>query len=168
MIGGILGALITPTIIKAVTGSLFDKGASIFREYLSKKSTEAEAKAKLAEALGDSMAEVEKSHADAMAKTVAAFYATFQYPMVRRVWAVVTLSQLAIILWHQWGVPFLTMLCLRGTLSFGTANCQYPSSGDTADWSYLLLAACLGMAPVVLRAGPGAGTVAERLRSLVK
>lgn len=168
MIAGILGALLTPTIIKTVAGTLFDKGANIFGQYLNKKVSEEEAKAKLAQALAESMADVEQSHADALAKTVTAFYSTFTYPMVRRVWAVVTLSQLAIILWHQWGVPFLTMLCWRGSVSFGNGACNYPSSGGTAEWSYLLLAGCIGMAPVVLRAGPGAGSIADRLRSLVQ
>lgn len=66
------------------------------------------------------------------------------------------------ILWFQIGIP-VTVLIVRHWVE----DFKFPGSGSTADWAYLLVAACLGMAPVVLRSGPGAGGIADKLKAMV-
>lgn len=165
---GWLAALITPAIVKTIAGSLFDNAASIFQKYLTKSITREEAMAQLKAAITNAIAEIEQSHADALAKTFDSFMqAVSKSRFMQIIWGAVALSQLFIILWHQWGIPYLTMLCWKGTVSFGNATCEYPSSGDTAYWAYLLLAGCIGLGPVVLRAGPGAGNLVGKLKALI-
>src|SRR5690606_5411041 len=113
----------------------------------------------LLEALLATFAEIEKAHADALAKTYASFMqAMAQSKLMQTVWGAVVISQLFVLLWHQAGIPALVYLTGAG----------YPSSGTTVEWAYLLLAGCLGMGPVVLRSGPGAGNIGAQLKSLIK
>ncbi len=102
--------------------------------------------ARMHEATQAALAEVGKAHADAIAKTFASFMdASKSSPLMQRVWGAVTLSQLAVLLWHQVGIPAYVHW----------TGLPYPSSGATVEWAYLLLAFCLGGGPILLRGGPG-------------
>lgn len=148
-------------ILSTVGGAFFDKlfgnmrGA--FEAYLNKQISLEELRAKMVVASLETAKEVEKSHADALAKT----YASFMENMVKSrllkvVWATVTLSQLCVLLWHQAGIPALVY--------FGHG--PYPSSGSTVEWAYALLGGCIGLGPIVLRAGPGSVNT-DKLKAMI-
>ncbi|MFL9829068.1 hypothetical protein, partial [Rhodoplanes sp. SY1] len=96
-------------------------------------------------------------------QTLAKTYATMmdaatKSPLVRAVWAAVTLSQLAVLLWHQVGIPALVYVTGE----------RYPSSGTTVDWAYALVFGCLGLGPMVMRSGPtGPGGLADTLKRAI-
>lgn len=125
-----------------LTGSLADA----FKAYEQKQITLAELNAKVQTALMSAFADVQKSQSAALAQTFASFMdAAKNSALMRTVWAIVVLSQLAVLIWHQAGIPAVVYFTGHG----------YPSSGTTVEWAYLLLAACLGLGPVVLNRGPG-------------
>lgn len=156
-------------IFSAVGGQLVDsllgRVTGLFEAYFKKQISEAELRTKLHMALLETVREVEKAHADALAKTYASFMdAMKQSLLLQVVWAAVTLSQLFVLLWHQFGIPYIVYYMREA----GNGDFRYPSSGTTVEWSYLLLAACVGMGPVVLRSGPGVGTLTDRLKQMIK
>lgn len=129
-------------LVPILTGSLADA----FKAYEEKQITMAELNAKVQEALISAFAEVQKSQSAALAQTFSAFMdGAKNSALMRVVWATVVLSELAVLLWHQVGIPALVYI----------NGGSYPGSGTTTEWAYLLLAACLGMGPVVLNRGPG-------------
>jgi hypothetical protein len=129
-------------LVPILTGSLADA----FKAYEQRQITMAELQAKVQEALISAFAEVQKSQSAALAQTFASFMdGAKNSALMRAVWAAVVLSELGVLLWHQVGIPALVN---------ATGN-AYPGSGATVEWSYLLIAACLGLGPVVLNRGPG-------------
>lgn len=129
-------------LVPILTGSLADA----FKAYEQKQITMAELNAKVQEALISAFAQVQKSQSAALAQTFASFMdGAKNSALMRAVWAIVVLSQLGVLLWHQVGIP-----------AFVAATGQsYPGSGTTVEWAYLLLAFCLGAGPIVLNKGPG-------------
>lgn len=147
----------------AIIDKFLDKGLKAFELYNNKQISIEELRTRLLSALNTSVRDVEVSHSETLAKTYASFMETMsKNPIVQRVWAAVVISQLLVLLWHQMGIPFFTML-MRQTVP----EWRYPGSGTTVEWAYLLLAACLGMSPLVLRNGPGAGNLTDRFKSLI-
>ena len=72
-------------------------------------------------------------------------------------------TQLFVLFWHQWFVPFLVFVIRQWQPDF-----KYPSSGATVEWAYLLLCFLFGAGAVVLRNGPGAsGRLVDSLKRLV-
>jgi hypothetical protein len=67
-------------------------------------------------------------------------------------WAWTVGTQLFVLVWSQFFVPLLYAYGLLTSWKAGT----------TGEWAYLLLGACLGTGPLVLRNGPGAMS-ADRL-----
>jgi hypothetical protein len=133
---------IITTLVPILTGSLADA----FKAYEQKQITLAELNAKVQEALISAFAEVQKSQSAALAATFASFMdGAKNSKLMRVVWAIVVLTQLGVLLWAQVGAPAFVRM-------FGG---EWPSSGSTVDWAYLLVAACLGLGPVVLNKGPG-------------
>ncbi len=129
-------------LVPILTGSLADA----FKAYEQKQITLAELNAKVQEALISAFAEVQKSQSAALAQTFASFMdGAKNSSLMRAVWACVVLSELAVLLWHQVGIPALVAF----------TGHAYPGSGTTVEWAYLLIAACLGLGPVVLNKGPG-------------
>jgi hypothetical protein len=134
-------AIIT-ALVPILTGSLADA----FKAYEQKQITLAELNAKVQEALISAFAEVQKSQSAALAQTFASFMdGAKNSKLMRVVWAIVVLSQLGVLLWHQVGIPAVV----------AASGHSYPGSGTTVEWAYLLVAACLGFGPVVLNRGPG-------------
>jgi len=151
-------SLLTGPILQAITGNLFDKVADTFQAYFNKQISREEAQAKVSLALASAFAEVEKSHADSIARTFASFMDAAKTSLLLRIgWFLVVTTQLSVLIWHQVGIPAYVHI----------VGGSYPSSGTTVEWAYLLLAACLGMGAVLLRSGPGVGNLADRLKSLV-
>lgn len=140
-----------PLVLPAIMGSV-DKytAGQISREQL---------EADIKQGILDSFTKISQADAEAISKTFASFMdAAKSSRLMQWTWAIVTLSQLAVLIWHQVGIS---------ALSFYTGK-TYPSSGSTVEWAYLLVAFCLGAGPVVLRAGPGSGNLLDKLKGLVK
>jgi hypothetical protein len=149
-------------ILSSVGGAFFDKlfgnmrGA--FEAYLNKQISLEELRSRMVIAAIGAAKEVEVSHADALAKTYASFMdAMKQSKLMQVMWACTVGSQLFVLVWHQLAIPFIAF----------AFDVRYPSSGETVNWAYILLAACLGMGPIVMRSGPGAGSVADKLKAMV-
>ena len=135
-------------LVPILTGSLADA----FKAYEQKQITMAELNARVQEALISAFAQVQKSQSAALAQTFASFMdGAKNSALMRSVWATVVLSQLAVLLWHQVGIPAVVA---------ATGN-SYPGSGTTVEWAYLLLAFCLGAGPIVLNKGPGKVDMSE-------
>ncbi len=146
MLSAVLAALAGP-----LADGLLGRVITLVQNYQNKQLTEAQLRAELEKALVSAAAEVEKEHADTLARSYGAFLATTRHsPLLQSAFAAVIYSQLVVLLWHQLGIPAYVALAGRA----------YPSSGTTVEWAYLLLAACLGLGSVVLRAGPGGRTFA--------
>jgi hypothetical protein len=134
------------SIVTAIAPLLIGKLADAFSAYEKKQISLAELNAKMAQALMECFNEVMKSQSDALAKTFATFGdAMKNSKLVRWVWAIIVLSQTAVLVFQQVGVPAIVY--------FGGGH--WPSAGATIDWAYLLIVGLCGLGPVVLNAGPG-------------
>lgn len=138
-----IASMLAGPMIEKLLGPFTD----IFKQYLSNQITREELKNRLQIELVKSSKEVEVEHAKAITDTYSSFMTTAaKSPLMQRVWAIVVLSQLLVLLFHQVGIPFIVYVTGRG----------YPSSGTTVEWAYLLLGFCLGAGPLILRSGPAA------------
>lgn len=136
-----------------IVDSLFGNLRGALKDFQERKISEAEFKEKLQEALLLSAREVEKDHADLTAKTFESFQQTLRSsPEVQQAWKVLVYTELFVLFWHQWVIPFAVML-----VRIFVPAWNYPSSGSTVEWSYALLAFLFGSGAMLLRAGPGAG-----------
>jgi hypothetical protein len=156
MLTALAGAL-GGAVVKQLAGTLIDKVSGAFAAYQQRQITREQLQADLQKAL----AEVEKAHADALARTYESFMGTVRAsPEIALMFKVVIYSQTFVLVWHQWFIPFyLHFIAAAGT--------KYPSSGATAEWAYLLIGGLCGAAPMLLRAGPGTGSLTERFKGLV-
>lgn len=156
--GGLLAALGGP-VISAIISAIFGPLENIMKAYFNKEISKEEAQARLSTALAQSFAEVDKSHADSIAKTYASFMALAEKSLLVRVtWAIVVYVQLFVLFWHQMAIPFIVYM---GWIA------RYPSSGATVEWSYALLGGLLGLGVVALRTGPAASYI-DRYKAAIK
>jgi hypothetical protein len=159
MLTALAGAL-GSAVVKQLAGTLIDKVSGAFAAHQQRQMTRDQLAAELQKALVEAFAEVEKQHADALARTYESFMGTVrQSPEIARMFKVVIYSQTFVLVWHQWFIPFYLHFIAAG----GT---RYLSSGTTAEWAYLLIGGLCGAAPMLLRAGPGAGNLIERFKLL--
>lgn len=150
-------------IFSAVGGNIVDsvlsKVMGTFQAYFNKQISIEELRAAVTKAMLESFTEVEKSHADALAKTYDSFMkAMVQSPLMQRMWALALGTQIFVLFFYQFAVPLLCYLVSNKTC--------YPSAGASVEWAYLLIGGLLGMGPLVLRAGPGAGNIADKIKGL--
>lgn len=153
------------TIFSAVGGKLVDsilgKVTGVFESYFKKQISIEELKTQVSKALLESFTEVEKSHSETLAKTYESFQQTVRTsPAIATMFKVVIYSQVFVLVWHQWFIPFYLHF-------FAGPGVKYPSSGTTAEWAYLLIGGLCGAAPMLLRAGPGEGTITDKLKRMV-
>lgn len=142
----------------SIVNAFLGKALEAFTAYNNKQISMEELRTRVSIAMLESFKEVEIAHAETLAKTYASFMqAMVQSKLMQYVWASVTISQLMVLLWVQVGVSAFV---------FVTGH-AWPSSGKTSDWAYLLVAACVGMGPIVLRSGPGENTITEKLKAMV-
>jgi hypothetical protein len=151
-------------ILASISGDLLNKligpFTEIFKLYINKQITEEQLRTQLMQVLLTSVTEIEKAHAESIAKTYATFMQTaLQSPPLMMLLIVTAYSQLVVLLWHQIGIPALCYF-------IGTKSC-WPSSGTTVDWSYALLAGILGFGVVLQRMGPAKLDV-DKLRSAIE
>ena len=146
-------AAAAPAIIRSVIGEV----SGLAEKYLNKEISKEEYEARKVEAMSRATAEVEQAWASAAPEIYqSAMDAVVKNRIVRWVWASTAVSQLLVILWHQIGIPAYVHL----------TGGSYPSSGDTFEYAYLLLAACIGVGPIVMkgRSGPGGGVLDQILK----
>lgn len=133
--------------IAQIADGLIGRVTGLFETYIKKQITVEELRAGMVKALFETFSDIEKAHADALAKTFDSFMRTLaQSPMMQRAYVVTLLSQVLVLFWYQFVVPAMTLL-------FGI---KYPSAGTTVEWAYLLIGLLCGAGPLVLRTGPGA------------
>lgn len=149
-------------IFASVGGAFFDKlfgnmrGA--FESYLNKQISLEELRSRMVVEALKAAKEIEVSHSETLAKTYASFMDALKVsPLLQRMWAWTVGTQLFILFWSQFFVPLL----------FAYSILPNWKAGTTGDWAYLLLGACLGMGPLVLRNGPGAGSMTDKLKAMV-
>jgi hypothetical protein len=141
-------------IVDAILGKALDA----FKAYENKQISVEQLREQLYAAMLSSVQQIEVAHADDLAKTYMAFVGAMKDSVImQRVWAAAVISQLFVLVWSQWVVPLLFAFGLLPNWKAGTS----------AEWAYLLVGALLGMGPIVLRAGPGAGNLTDRLKSMV-
>jgi hypothetical protein len=145
-----IGGEIVDRLLGRITG--------VFESYFKKQVSMEELRSQVLQSMLDTFAEVEKSHADALAKTFESFQQTLRTsPELRRMYAAVVYSQLFVLFWSQWVVPMAHWLGYTGAWKAGTS----------AEWAYLLIGGLCGAAPMLLRGGPGAGSLKDQLKSLI-
>lgn len=138
-------------ILSSIGGAFVEKFFSaakdIFHDYTAGKISEAECRTRLLTALLDSAKAIEISHSETLAKTYATFMDAMKTSKLMQImWALTVGTQLFVLFWSQFFVPLLFAYSLLPSWKAGT----------TGEWAYLLLGACLGLGPLVLRSGPGA------------
>lgn len=148
-----------------IIDSFFERAEGALKAYFNKQISMEEMRAKLVQALVASFADIEKSHAELVAKTFESFHQTLRTsPRMQTAWLWVVYSQLAVLLWHQAGIPFLTFLLSTPAVTF-----KYPSSGSTVEWAYALLGFMFGAGAMLLRTGPAAGGgLLDKLKTMIK
>ncbi|MGJ5036610.1 hypothetical protein ACQR13_21090 [Bradyrhizobium sp. HKCCYLRH3059] len=151
MLSSIIGAIGLPFINK-----FFDTAASIFVSYNNKQVSKEEAVDKLLAAMQQAARDIEVSHADALTKVLLSFYDLMRTSKILQAgWLITLLSQVFVLSWAQWAMPFLIW----------TYGGVYPSNGELVQWAYLLIAFQLGGGPIILRTGPGKGSIVADLRA---
>jgi hypothetical protein len=152
-------ATIFSTIGMPLINGILDKALDAFRAYENKQISVEQLKDQLYGLMLGAIKDIEVSHSETLAKTYASFMDAMKTSvLLQRVWAVVVLSQTFVLFWAQWCAPIL--------YAYGFMDRGW-HAGGTVEWAYLLVGALLGMGPMVLRSGPGAGNIAERLRGLL-
>ncbi len=142
-----------------IINGFLGKALDAFKAYENKTISIEELRTRLHIAMLESVKAIEVSHAQALAQTYAAFMgAVQQNPFMQKVWGFAVITQLFVLLWHQVGIPAIVALGLIQ---------RYPSSGTTVEWAYMLVGALMGLGPLVLRSGPGAGAITDRIKTMV-
>lgn len=135
----ILAGLVTPTLIT----SLLSGAGDIFLKYQQNQITKAQLEEHLKEMILQAFTEVEQAYAKSLSDMYSSFMqAVVQSKIMQRTWATVVLSQTAVLVWAQLGVP--------AVVAAGWVE-KWPSAGATIDWAYYLVGACLGFGPLVLK-----------------
>lgn len=130
--------MIIGTIISLVAGKLL----SAYEAFQRKEITKAELDARVKEATLQATVDTEKAVQETVASVTASIYSAIsQSKIMQWVWAGVVGSQTLVLLWHQIGIP--------AYVNF--TGDSWPSSGATVEWAYLLVAAALGLGPLVFR-----------------
>ncbi len=150
MLSTIISALGAPIVDR-----LFGTVGDIVKRWQDKQISEVEAKRQIVLALVAATKDVEVAHADALTKMYATFMGAAEKSRLMQFgWAVTLFSQLFVLLWYQWFVPFLCWMD-------GVKSC-YPSAGTTVDWAYFLVGGLVGLGVFGLRSGG----VSAKLQSL--
>lgn len=145
MLSSLLAAIGAPFINR-----FFDAAENSLKAYFNKQISKEQLMDELLGHLLQAARDIEVSHAEALAKTYAAFVDAMKASRIIRLgWFITLMSQVFVLSWAQWAVPFLIWM-------FGGS---YPSNGDLVQWAYLLIGFLCGGGPLILRAGPGKGTV---------
>lgn len=140
-----------------IVDKLFGTFGDIIGRWQQKQITDIEAKREMALAMVAAFKEIEIANLQAITAIYQSFMgAVVQSKIMQRTWAFVTVSQAVMLLWFQFGIPFV--------IAIGLVK-SWPSAGNTADWAYALVGGCVGMA--VWMDKRSGGGVAGALKSLI-
>lgn len=129
-------------IAKILTGGMLDKITDLADSYMKGQITKAQFDAQVKIEAGKAGVEIEQAWAKASTEQYESIQKTLRASVVlQRAYAVVMISQLAVLCWYQVGAP--AFLLVTGT--------AWPSPGTTIDWAYLLLAITIGGGSLVSR-----------------
>jgi hypothetical protein len=135
-------AAITGKAAKMMAGGVLD----LIKQYQEGKITEAQMKAEVEKASIEAMLKVEVAYAEAATEQFKAFQESVRAsPQVARAFVVVMVTQLFVLLWAQWGAAAFE-------LATGVA---WPAPNATVDWSYAILALCLGGGAFIFKPSGG-------------
>lgn len=158
----ILGAIVEK-LGGTIIDSLFGKIAGVLEAYMKKEISLEELKTQAKKALLETAKETDVAFAASIAETQKAFFSAMEKSEVmQRAWAWVVYTQLFVLTYHQIGIPLIVLLVRQ----FYDPRWNYPGSGATVEWAYLLLGAVLGAGAVLLRSGPGQFDPAKYLQFL--
>ena len=151
-------------IVKGAVDGLVGQVTDVAKAYFNKQISEEEFRTEVRKASLATYTQVQTASLEALPKTFVPFLqAMVNNKLIRVVWAVVTLSQLGVLLWHQVGIPGLVAyLKLNGHAGF-----VYPSSGSTVDWAYLLLFGLMGLGPMVMKGSPPSAAMTSDIKKVV-
>lgn len=130
MIGGIIANLISGGLLDKITG-LAD---SLIKGQITKAQFEAQVKIEAGRVEADIEREASKQF-ESIQQTLRASV------VLQRAYAVVMISQLAVLVWYQIGAPAFLLV----------TEAAWPNPGTTIDWAYLLLAITIGGGSLVSR-----------------
>jgi hypothetical protein len=148
-------------IIEKMFGTITD----IISKWQQKQISDIEAKQAIVLALVNAVKDIEVTYAQELTKTYTVFMGVVERNnLVATVWAITSISQLIVLLWHQVGIPWLVYAY---RMWWGVPDFKYPSSGTTVDWAYALLGGLLGLGALALKNTAGAGTLTDRIKGLV-
>ena len=150
-------AKIGGAFLDRIFGGILD----ISKAVINKQITEIEAKAKMQSLLIGAAKDIEVTHSNDLVKTYDTFWKaadTDKTNIMKIGWAAALFSQIFVLFWAQWCAPAL--------YAWGYMDKGW-HAGGTTDWSYALIGALLGLGPLVLRTGPGAGSIGDRLKAMV-
>lgn len=125
------------TIMSVLSSGLLPKMMNIFERLEQGKITAEQARMEYETALAESVADVQKAWAAAYAEAYPALMrAAAQSKVIAVAWAITLISQLFVLFWYQWVVPFWTW--------YAGPTFKYPSAGTTVEWAYALILALIG------------------------
>src|SRR3979411_631500 len=102
---GILAALFTPAVLSSFVDMLVGRAADAFKAYINKEISMEELKSRVRIAMLRTISDVATAQAEALAKTFDSFMkAIVQSKLMQVVWAIVVLSQLAVLVSQQTGL----------------------------------------------------------------
>lgn len=134
-----LASLFAPAIIKLILG----QGLDLFKQYQEGKITLAQLQNQLSAIIAQEATKVEQANSEMVAKTYASYSEVLKLsPIVRVVYAIVTLSQAFVLFWYQWAVPFIVW-------KYGGS---FPPASDMLlEWCYGLLVLLVGGGAVAIK-----------------
>jgi hypothetical protein len=156
---GFLASIFSGPILTSLINGLAGPLENIYKDYINGKISKEQLLEQIQAAMLAAFAQVETAYLDSITKTYTTFIqAASQNPVMTKAWSWVLYSQLGVLVYHQLFIPIIVLL-------FGI---KYPSSGMTVEWSYALIALCLGAPAIASRVGPAASWAVNSLTRLVK
>lgn len=140
MITAIAG--ITGVIAKVITNGLVDKLLEIYKLKVNGEISESEFNSRIEIAKQETAAKIEQAWAEAAAKMAESFQSTIRTsPVIQRTYASVMFMQLFVLFWYQIGASAFKL----------ATGVDWPTPTASIEWSYLLIAAMIGIGPLVIK-----------------
>lgn len=130
------------SLLKLLTGGLVDRVFELGQAYLRKEISEAEFRSRVEIAASETAAKIEQGWAQAASETAKAAHGSVAVsPILQRAWAAVLFLQVTVLVWYQVGAPAYQVM----------TGAAWPDPGVSLEWAYALIAAMIGVGPLVMR-----------------
>lgn len=134
--------LIIGAAIKIATSGLADKLLELYKLRQDGVISEAEFKSKVEVAKQEANAQVQKAWAEASSKIMESVQQTVRTsPVIQKAYAIVMFMQLFVLVWYQVCVSAFKL----------ATGIEWPAPGASIEWAYLLIAAMIGVGPLVYK-----------------